>query len=268
LDIIKISNLNFKYDDVDIFENFNFNIEKNTFVSIIGSNGSGKSTLIKILCGLLSYEGYINVDNMYLNKENIKKIRTKIGYINDHIDNQFLGETVLDNLVYNIENLCYSKEEIKKQLEKITKIFKLQKLLNKQPNELTNSQKQVVNIASNLIHEPKIILIDEGLHQLNIEDKNLIFNILNKLKKEKKMTIILVTHNIEDTITSDKVVVLDKGKIILENSPIAVFEQEKKLKQIGINPPFIIKLSNKLKDNNLISEITCSKEKLVDMLWN
>lgn len=267
MDIIQINNMNFSYKNKLVFKNFNLNIEKNTMVSIIGTNGSGKTTLIKILLGLFSYDGYINIDNCYLNNFNIKKIRSKIGYVTDNIDNQFIGETVLDNLVYTLENLCYSKEEIKKELDYVSSKFRLNNILEMEPFKLNNSQKQLVNIASALIHKPKILIIDEGLHQLNIEDKKLVFKCLKEYKKDNNITIILITHNTEDTIFSDRIIVLDKGNIIIDNDVINVYSNSSLLKKIGIKIPFIIEISNDLKLYNLIKNTYTDMENLVDQLW-
>ena len=121
--VIKIDKINFKYNDKVIFKNFSLNIEKGSFVSIIGTNGSGKSTLIKILTGLLDYEGYINVDNYNLNKFYLKEIRRKIGVVFDNTDNHFVSETVVDDLAFTLENLQYSKEEMDNSINEISKIF-------------------------------------------------------------------------------------------------------------------------------------------------
>lgn len=265
--IIQIKDLNFTYQDQVIFKNLNLNIKKNSFVSIIGPNGSGKSTLIRILSGLNSYDGYITINGHYLNKENIKIIRRTLGVVFDNPDNQFIGQTVIDDLAFNLENLSYSKEEINKEISYIAKLFKIEKILLLEPSNLNNSTKQKVAIASALIHKPKILMLDESLHQLDNKDKKIVFKALETYKKEHDLTIILITHNQEDTILSDRIIVIDKQKIILDGKVEEVYTKEKILHNLGIEIPFIIKLSINLKLYDLIDEIYLDKDKLVNKLW-
>lgn len=265
--IIQIKDLNFTYQDKVIFKNLNLNIKKNSFVSIIGPNGSGKSTLIRILSGLNSYDGYITINGHYLNKENIKIIRRTLGVVFDNPDNQFIGQTVIDDLAFNLENLSYSKEEINKEISYIAKLFKIEKILLSEPSNLNNSTKQKVAIASALIHKPKILMLDESLHQLDNKDKKIVFKALETYKKEHDLTIILITHNQEDTILSDRIIVIDKQKIILDGKVEEVYTKEKILHNLGIEIPFIIKLSINLKLYDLIDEIYLDKDKLVNKLW-
>ena len=265
--IIQIKDLNFTYQDKVIFKNLNLNIKKNSFVSIIGPNGSGKSTLIRILSGLNSYDGYITINGHYLNKENIKIIRRTLGVVFDNPDNQFIGQTVIDDLAFNLENLSYSKEEINKEISYIAKLFKIEKVLLSEPSNLNNSTKQKVAIASALIHKPKILMLDESLHQLDNKDKKIVFKALETYKKEHDLTIILITHNQEDTILSDRIIVIDKQKIILDGKVEEVYTKEKILYNLGIEIPFIIKLSINLKLYDLIDEIYLDKDKLVNKLW-
>ena len=265
--IIQIKDLNFTYQDKVIFKNLNLNIKKNSFVSIIGPNGSGKSTLIRILSGLNSYDGYITINGHYLNKENIKIIRRTLGVVFDNPDNQFIGQTVIDDLAFNLENLSYSKEEINKEISYIAKLFKIEKILLSEPSNLNNSTKQKVAIASALIHKPKILMLDESLHQLDNKDKKIVFKALERYKKEHDLTIILITHNQEDTILSDRIIVIDKQKIILDGKVEEVYTKEKILYNLGIEIPFIIKLSINLKLYDLIDEIYLDKDKLVNKLW-
>lgn len=265
--IIKIKDLSFSYQDKQIFKNLNLNIKKNSFNSIIGPNGCGKSTLIKILTGLINYEGYISIDDCYLNKENIKKIRRKIGVVFDDPDSSFIGETVIDDLAFNLENLTYSKNQITKEIKEITDLFHLTDILYEEPANLTNSTKQKVAIASALIHKPKILLLDKSLHQLTEKDKKIVFDAINYYKKNYNLTIILITHNEEDTLSSDRIIVLNNQKIYLDGSVKDVYKEERKLKTLGINIPFIIKLSLNLNLYDLIDEIYLTDRALIDKLW-
>ena len=211
-----------------------------------------------------TYQDKVIFKNLNLN---IKIIRRTLGVVFDNPDNQFIGQTVIDDLAFNLENLSYSKEEINKEISYIAKLFKIEKILLLEPSNLNNSTKQKVAIASALIHKPKILMLDESLHQLDNKDKKIVFKALETYKKEHDLTIILITHNQEDTILSDRIIVIDKQKIILDGKVEEVYTKEKILYNLGIEIPFIIKLSINLKLYDLIDEIYLDKDKLVNKLW-
>ena len=266
--IIKIDKLNFKYNNIQVFNNLDLKIEKGSFISIIGPNGSGKSTLIKILTGLLlNYDGYINIDGYNLNDFYLKEIRRKIGVVFDNPDNHFVAETVMDDLAFSLENLQYTKDDITNSIKEISKIFNLEDILETEPRNLTNSQKQKVAIAGSLIFNPKILILDEALHQLTPSDKKEILNILKKYQKERHLTIIMITHNLENTLYSDRIVVLNEGSIYLDGSLEEVYEKKEKLSKLKLNLPFIVKLSYKLQEKNIINKIYVNTNKLMEDLW-
>lgn len=266
--IIKIEKLNFKYKDKQVFNNLDLNIEKGSFISVIGPNGSGKSTLIKILTGLLlNYNGYINVDGYNLNEFYLKEIRRKIGVVFDNPDNHFVGETVIDDLAFSLENLQYQKEDITNSINEIVKIFKIKDILYEEPRNLTNSQKQKVAIAGSLIFNPKILILDESLHQLTPVDKKEILGILKKYQKERNLTIIMITHNLENTLYSDRIVVLNEGQIYLDGTLEEVYSQKERLSKLKLNLPFMIKLSYRLQEEGIIENIYTDPKALMEDLW-
>ena len=264
--IIKVKSMSFNYGNKYIFKDFDLDIKPNTFVSIIGKNGSGKSTLAKILIGLYQASGYITIDGYLLNNFYLKKIRRIFSVCFDNADDHFIGETVKDDLAFSLENLQYSKEEIEASVEAISKKFKLEKILEKSPNELTNSEKEKIAIASSIIHNPKILLLDESIHKLTASDKKLVFKILKEYQKEKNLTIILITHNLEDTLYSDRIIMLDKGKVVLDDTKENLYKDDK-LEKLGFKLPFIIKLSHNLMLYDLIDKIYLDEKELVDKLW-
>ena len=267
MDIIKIKNLSFSYENKEIFNNINLNITNNKTTMLIGTNGSGKSTLINILLGLIPYQGTIYIDNILLNKENIYEIRKKIGYVNDKIEDLFLGVNVLDNLVYNLENLCYKDELTKKNLDYIVNLFKLNNILYKESYNLSKSKEQLVNIAASLIHRPSILIIDEGLNYLNKEDKEILSNAIKQYKNDHNLSILLVTHDTNITILSDTIILLKDGKIIFKDTPSKLYNNKKLLEELKIEIPFIVKLSNALIEEKIIDKIYLDKKELVNHLW-
>lgn len=264
--IIKIKSMSFKYDDNYIFKNFDLEIEDNSFVCIIGKNASGKSTLAKILAGLYKATGYINIDGYLLNNFYLKKIRRSLAVCFDNPDLHFIGETVKDDLAFALENLAYSKEEIDSSIMNISKKFKLDGILEKSPNEINDSDKEKVAIASSLIYNPKILLLDEAIHKLTPSDKKLVFKVLLDYKKNNKLTVILVTHNLEDTLFSDRIIVLDKGKIILDDTKENIYIDDK-LEKLGFSLPFMVKLSHNLILYNLLDKVYFNEVEAIDKLW-
>lgn len=265
--IIKIVNMSFKYNKEDyLFRNFNLDIKEGSFTTIIGKNGSGKSTLAKILIGLYKAEGYITIDGYLLNDFYIKKIRRIFSACFDNADNHFIGETIKDDLAFTLENLGYSKKEMISSINTIAKKFKLENILDESPEKLNNSEKEKVMIASSLIHKPQILLLDESIYKLNSSDKKLVFKILKEYQKEYKLTIILITHDLEDTLISDNIILLDKGKIILNDTKEKIYEDEK-LEKLGFNLPFIVKLSHNLMLYNLLDKVYFDSKEVMDKLW-
>ncbi len=264
--IIKVKSMSFSYNNQPVFNNFDLDIYPKTFVSIIGRNGSGKSTLAKILIGLYEAYGYITIDGYLLNNFYLKKIRRSFSVCFDNADDHFIGETVRDDLAFTLENLEYSPDEIKNAISSIAKKFKIENILDKGPESLNNSEKEKVALASSLIHNPKILLLDEMIHKLNQTDKKLVFKILKEYQEEG-LTIILITHNLEDTLFSDRIIVLEQGKIIMDGPKEEVYADDK-LEKLGFNLPFIVKLSHNLKLYNLIDKIYFDEKEISDKLWN
>ena len=264
--VIKIDKLTFRYKESFIFDKFSLDIEESSWVSICGCNGSGKSTLIKILAGLLKTESDINICGLALSKSNLYDIRKNIGIILDNPENLFLCETVEDDLVFTLENLCFSIDEMHKRVEEISDELKISHLLNKSPNELSGGEKVKVALACSLIHNPKILILDESLSMIDECDKEYILGVLSKLNK-KGLTIISVTHDLRETYYSDRLIIINDGRIMLDGAPLKVMEYDKILNRLGIEIPFEIELSIKLKLYGLIDSLIPNVEKLVDTLW-
>lgn len=264
--MISIKNLEFKYQNTEIFNNLNLEFEDKKITSLIGPNGSGKSTLVKILVGLYHYNGSITIDGTPLLKDNRKEIRKKIGIVFTNPDNQFVAETVMDDIAFTLENMNYKKEDIRKKIEEVTKYLGIYDILETNPHDLNSNQKQLVSLASALVHEPKVLILDEALTMLDPFDKEKILKILKELNK-KGLTIINISHDIEDTLISDKIYVLDSGKIALEGTKEEIYKEEKKLHNLGFNLPFMVELSNRLMFYNLIDHTIYNMEEMVDTLW-
>lgn len=265
--IIKIDDLTYIKNNKIILDKLCLNIEKNTWVSIIGPNASGKSTLIKILSGLLPYNGYVNIDNLVMDEYNKPEIRKNLSSVLDNFENGLVGLTVEEELSFPLQNLNYKKEEIISKITKITKAFGISHLINQNIKDITNEEKQLIMIASCLMTSPKILLLDDAIRRLNSTTKKKFLTDLKKYKKENQLTIIMVTHNLEDTLISDKIVLLNNGKKVKEGTPLSILKQEKLLKENSLEQPFMIELSQKLMLYNLIDHVYLDERKLADTLW-
>lgn len=262
--MIDIKRLDFRYRNNIIFQNLNLNFEKNQITTILGSNGSGKSTLVKILVGLLKFDGNIKIDGVFLNRDNIKDIRKKIGVVFENPDNQFIAETVMDDIAFTLENMGYDKKVIREKIYEITSYLNIKHILESNPHFLSNGEKQLVALASALVHDPKILILDEALTYVDNNDKKEIYQIFKDLKN-KGLTIINITHDIEETLFSDKIVVLGDNKVIFNGNRDDFYNST--LNQLGFEYPFIVDLSNKLMFYDLIDKRYYDMEELVDALW-
>ncbi len=267
MDILKIQDLSFKYNDNKIFDKFNLNIKKGAWTTIIGPNGSGKSTLIKIIVGLLEADGKIFINDVILTKDNVKKIRQFVGVIFEHPDSTFVAETVMDEMAFALENLEKDKEYIRKKVLEVSNYLNITNLLEKNPFSLSGGQRQLVALASVLVLEPKILILDEAINRIDYLDRENILNILLKLKEEKGITIINITHDIEESIYGDDVILIDSGKIVLNGSKELVFKEDKIFNSIGIDIPFMAELSLKLMYYGLVEEFVFDMDEMVEKLW-
>ena len=253
--IIEIEGLNYKYKKTSVFEELTLNIEENTFTTIIGPNASGKTTLVKLLLGLIKGNSIIMCDSLPITKENLKILRKEIGYITN--EDAFINETVMDEIAFTLENLNLPKEEIKTKVKSITNKLKINTILEKNPYNLNDEEKWLLKLASALVIDPKILIIDDGFAPLHPKKKKIVLDLLYKLNK-KGLTIITTTSNPEETLLASNIIVLKNGQAKPK-------EKQKLLEQI--ESPFIIELSEKLKFYDLITETYLDEEKLVNDLW-
>ena len=265
--VINFDGVSYAKDGKIILKNLTFDIKEGSIVSIVGANGSGKSTLINILAGITSYNGYIAINGYYLNKRNMKDIRNVTSVLFDDINNLPVGEFVSDELSIGLNNLGEDELKISKKVIDIAKKFKIDKILNNGVFNISNSERVKMFIASALITNPSVLIMDDCLHQLSVSDKKLVLDILKNYNKEKKLTIVMVTNNMDDTCISDRIIVLSKGSVVMDGTPLNVFKQRDKLLSYGVNVPFVIDLSLKLMDKKIVNHVYVDMGKLVDDLW-
>ena len=262
-DIIKIKNLNYKNFDNKLFNNFELNIEESDFMSIIGPNNAGKTTLIKILSGLKNYEGTILIDNKEL-KENKKEIRKIISIVFDNPETQFIMDTVYNDIYLTAKNKKI--DNIDEEINKISKILKIENILNKSPQHLSGGEKQKVVLANALLGNPKILILDEALSMIDPISKKEIYEYLIKLNNEGT-TIINISSDIEDTLYSKNILILNNGTIESLDTKENTYNKKNIFKKLQMELPFIIELSKKLSYYNLVNKDYYNEEELINKLW-
>ncbi len=266
--IIDVDKLTFSYDEkTDAVHEVSFSIEKGQYCTIVGHNGSGKSTVAKLLTGLLEKKsGSIVIDGLELNIENLRKIRNKIGIVFQNPDNQFIGSTVRDDIAFGLENHCVEQVEMDPIIEEFSNRVGMHDYLNSEPTRLSGGQKQRVAIAGVLAMHPDIIIFDEATSMLDPQGKDEIKKVIMDLHKERHLTISSITHDIDEVTTSDYVLVMDEGQIILKGTPEEVFKKEDKLKETQFDLPYSMKLAKELDKLGVHIKDRMTMEGMVDEL--
>ena len=266
--IIEVKNLSFAYDEsAKTIDEVSFSIEEGTYTTIIGHNGSGKSTIAKLIAGLLEKaSGSIMVDGMELNVENLNKIRSNIGIVFQNPDNQFIGSTVRDDIAFGLENHCVPQENMDHIIEENAALVGMTKYLNQEPTRLSGGQKQRVAIAGVLAMKPKILIFDEATSMLDPQGKDEIKRVITELHGESKLTILSITHDIDEVAKSDYVIAMDGGHVAITGTPKEVFKDPEKLKKMKLDVPFSLKLSEELQACGLHVSSQITQEGLVEEL--
>lgn len=263
-DLITINNLNFSYNKKAIFKNLNLQIKKGQFITILGSSGSGKTTLTKILSGKLNCTGDIVIDDLNLRDALNKK---KVTFCFDSFSNNFIQDKVIDELYVSLKKNNLSRNEINSRVNYVVNNLKIDNLLDYSPIYLSNSEKQIVSLAKQLVLEPDILILDDSLLILDSEQRKIIFKYLKKLNRDKKTTIINITGNSEDSIYGNDIAIIHDGNIIINDKKQIVLLEEKLFKKAGLSLPFMADLSIKLKYYDLFDKIILDKNKMVNLLW-
>lgn len=265
---VDINNLSFEYEEgAKTIDHISFSVPKGSYTVVLGHNGSGKSTIAKLIVGLLEPKtGDITVDGIHLDEEHLYDVREKVGIVFQNPDNQFIGSTVRDDIAFGLENLCVPTEDMEDIIETYAKKVNMTEFLDHEPTKLSGGQKQRVAIAGILAMHPSIIILDEATSMLDPRGKIEINNLVHELNKTQNMTILSITHDIEEAALSDHVVLLDNGHIIDEGTPEKVLTQKEKLERIGLDVPFAYKISKKLHDSGYPIKPIINKEKLVKEL--
>ena len=269
MDKIHVENLTFSYDkEKNAVENVSFSIKEGSYTTIIGHNGSGKSTIAKLLIGLLEKDhGNIFVDGEELTYESLFHIRNKVGIVFQNPDNQFIGATVADDIAFGLENHQVPTEKMQSIIEEYAKKVKMTRYLQSEPTRLSGGQKQRVAIAGVLAMQPSIIIVDESTSMLDPQGKAEINELIQQIHKDSKITMVSITHDIEEVSKSDHVIVMDKGHVVMEGKPEEILVKETELLNLHLDIPFALKFVNALKEEQVELSPCITMERVVEELW-
>ena len=267
---IEVKNLKFAYSPKEtVINGLNFSVDAGKYVSILGHNGSGKSTLAKLLMGLLvPGNGEIFVDGVLLGESSVDSIRQKMALVFQNPDNQFIGSTVEEDVAFGLENRKVPQAEMHDIIFKYLKLVGMEEFYDKEPSNLSGGQKQRVAIAGALALNPEILILDEATSMLDPKGKREINELINSLRETNpELTIISITHDVNEALYSDEIVLISSGKVSKVATPEEIFSDENLMKKNNIVSPFIFQMKKKLSDMGMDVSNCTNFDELVELIW-
>ena len=270
--MIEIKNLKFKYNQdqtsytlIDV----SFHVKRGEWLSIVGHNGSGKSTTARLIGGLLVADsGQIIVDGQELTEETVWDIRDKIGMVFQNPDNQFVGATVEDDVAFGLENKGLPYKEMVSRVQEALSFVGMMDFKDREPARLSGGQKQRVAIAGIIAMRPSILILDEATSMLDPEGRQELIQSIEDIRQQYGMTVLSITHDLDEVAMSNRVLVLKQGKVESISSPRELFSRGSELVDLGLDIPFSALLTQKLKNQGLIDcEGYLTEKELVEQLW-
>ena len=269
--IIEVKDLSFRYKEDQEYYDVNsvtFHVKRGEWLSIVGHNGSGKSTTIRLIDGLLEAEsGEIWIDGQLLSPENVWDLRRQIGMVFQNPDNQFVGATVEDDVAFGLENQGLPREEMKKRVAESLELVGMLDFKKREPARLSGGQKQRVAIAGVVALRPAILILDEATSMLDPEGRRELIQTVQEIRKDYQMTVVSITHDLEEVAMSDRVLVMKKGQVESTSSPRELFSRDD-LDQIGLDEPFTNQLRESLRETGYqLPDGYLTEGELEDKLW-
>ncbi len=270
--IIEVKNLTFQYEEDQTsptLDQVTFHVKHGEWLSIIGHNGSGKSTTVRLIDGLLEAQsGQIVIDGQELTEANVWELRSKIGMVFQNPDNQFVGATVEDDVAFGLENQGIPLEEMQSRVQQALELVKMSDFKDREPARLSGGQKQRVAIAGAVAMRPAIIILDEATSMLDPEGRLELIQTIKDIRQRYGMTVISITHDLEEVALSDRVLVMKNGQVESDTSPQALFSRGEELLNLGLDRPFTSVLIQTLKEKGFaIDESYLTEKDLEEKLW-
>lgn len=249
--MIEFNNVFFGYpnSDKDVLKNISLKIKKGSWTTVLGNNGSGKSTLMKLICGqYIQKSGSIYLENEEYSEKILNKIRDKIAIVFQNPDNQFVGSTVEEDIAFGLENKGISWEEMDKTITDVLNIVDMNDYRKKEPRQLSGGQKQRVAIAANLALNPKVLILDEATSMLDPVSRKKILSYIKKIHEEQNLTILAITHDMEELIYSDEVIIFNNGELVYKGEYEDLVKDVNILSRYSLEVPFREKIKKELND--------------------
>ena len=270
--VISIKNIHFNYQDQDTREalsDVSLDVYEGEWLAIIGHNGSGKSTLAKMMNGLLeASSGEIYIDGQLLTEDTVYEARRKVGMVFQNPDNQFVGTTVEDDIAFGLENIGMPRDEMVRKINTSLEMVRMTKFKEKELARLSGGQKQRVAIAGMIALAPKVVILDEATSMLDPQGRYEVISTIQQLHKEKGITVISITHDLDEAAQADRVLLMEGGKVNRIGKPSEIFEMGTALVDKGLDVPFSEKLKAVLKEKGLnVPSEYLDEEGLVEWLW-
>ena len=270
--IIEMTDVSFRYTEENpelTLDKINLSIQKGEWITIIGPNGSGKSTLTKAMNGLvLPNDGKIVIDGTEMHEENMWSVRRKIGMVFQNPENQFVGATVEDDVAFGLENIGMARDEMKTRVKDALLRVDMWDLADRQPANLSGGQKQRAAIAGIIASRPEIIVLDEATSMLDPLGRQIVFETIKEIKEKDNLTIISITHDINEALESDRIIVMENGKIIAIGTPEEIFAYGERLLDLGLEMPFSETLKASLRAVGFpVPEEYLTDERMMEWLW-
>ena len=235
--MIEFRNVSFSYGDAPVVENLSFSIQKGETVGLIGANGAGKSTIMKLMLGLISGTGEINVDGLPMNRQNLAEIRRKIGFVLQDSDNQMFMPTVYEDMIFGPRNYGLSKEETEKRVDSVLAQLGLQSLKHRHNHKISGGEKRMAAIATILAMEPEMILMDEPSTALDPVNRRTVINTINRLPQTK----LIASHDLDMILdTCQRVILLSRGAIVADGEAEAILRDQQLLEDNRMELPFCL----------------------------
>lgn len=274
LNIMSFENVTFTYmpDDETVkpaVEGLSFSIEQGEWIALVGHNGSGKSTIAKLMNGLLfPQSGTLTTMEQKMSEESLWEIRSQMGMVFQNPDNQFVGATVQDDVAFALENNGVPHAEMVQRVHESLRQVKMEDYLNHEPHHLSGGQKQRVAIAGALALRPRLLILDEATSMLDPQGRMEVIETIRELRKETGLTVISITHDLEEAALADRIIVMNAGHKQLEGTPETVFFAGNKLTDLGLDLPFAMRMSKLLTEAGVqLSSEHMSEDGLVEDLW-
>ncbi|ARJ50378.1 energy-coupling factor transporter ATPase [Staphylococcus lutrae] len=247
--LVEFDHVSFRYqaDQPYVLRNIQFNVKKGDWVSIVGHNGSGKSTLAKLLTGIeQTFEGDIRINGQSIKGVERPAFQHRIGMVFQNPENQFVGSTVRFDVAFGLENQALSYDTMHEIVPAVLKDVDMYDKQHHEPAALSGGQKQRVAIAGVLALEPQLIILDEATAMLDPEGRRDILTLVKKLNQTQGVTVIAITHDLSEVVSSDRIIVMNQGEILLNGTAETVFKQGAQLLDIGLDLPFEMRMAQKL----------------------